>query len=160
MALGLAEQKHPDEKKTALRKAAFQLRHELTKLREEDARVFERVAEALRMARTSDAERIKRRAALDAALKEAARPPLEVRRHAAAIIQLAREVMPHVMQFVRPDVRTAEDLAKAAGRAAAESLQANLEAIEDGEVKREVQAEADAVAHLLAEAANLHSRLG
>ena len=109
------------------------LRGELTRLADEDVRVFGEVMAAYRMPRGDDAERAARRAAIQSALLDATEAPLELARVCAEVIDLAATAAEEGNSNVVSDAGVGVVAAHAALRAAALNVWINAGSIEDRE---------------------------
>ncbi len=115
-----------------LRDEAERLLARATELADEDAEAYARVAEAMTLPRSSDAEKGVRRERLQVALKGAAVPPLETMRVASEVARLSADLVTFGNPSAITDVGTASLLASAAYNAARLNVLINLDAIQDG----------------------------
>src|SRR5206468_3798771 len=76
-----------------IRATAEALRDVALQLVDEDSEAYGRVGAALGLPRASDYEKAERRRAVQAALKDAARPPLETARVSIGVLELAGELV-------------------------------------------------------------------
>jgi glutamate formiminotransferase/formiminotetrahydrofolate cyclodeaminase len=102
-----------------VRDRAQQLRMQLVELVAEDGRAYAGVIEALRLPQDTDAGRMERQAALDAATLAAAGPPGRILAAAAELAELAAAVAERGNVNLVGDATTAAVIAESAGRAAA-----------------------------------------
>jgi glutamate formiminotransferase/formiminotetrahydrofolate cyclodeaminase len=102
-----------------VRDRAQQLRMQLVELVAEDGRAYAGVIEALRLPQDTDAGRMERQAALDAATLAAAGPPGRFLAAAAELAELAAAVAERGNVNLVGDATTAAVIAESAGRAAA-----------------------------------------
>ncbi len=107
----------PDMERARARAAV--LRGELVALVDEDARAYAGVLAAMRLPQGDGEQRDARAAALDEALLEAARPPLQMLSAAAEIAELAAGVAERGNVNLLGDATTAALVGESAGRAAA-----------------------------------------
>ena len=117
------------------------LRGELARLADEDVRVFGAVMAAYRMPRGGDGERASRRAAIQAALLDATRAPLELARACSEVIELAAAAAEEGNANVVSDAGVGVVAAHAALRAAALNVYVNAGSIEDREFAERAVAE-------------------
>jgi formiminotetrahydrofolate cyclodeaminase len=102
-----------------VRQRARALRAQLVGLVADDARAYTGVLDALRLAQTSDAERVVRQGTLEAAMLAAAQPPRRILAAAAELAELAAAVAERGNVNLVGDAMTAAVIGEAAGRAAA-----------------------------------------
>ncbi len=140
-------------------------RAELTKLADLDAEVFNRVMEAYRMPKGTEAERAERAQAIQAALKDATQVPLRVAEQAVRVLALAQQAAEKGNVNVISDAGAGAVLADAALETAALNVAINLALIEDETFVREARrrleacrAERDRLKGPTLEA--VHARLG
>lgn len=108
-----------------------QARQRLLALADEDAVAYAGVAAALRLPRTTEDERLGRAAAIQQALVDAVRPPLEAVRECRSLLPLCLEVAAHGNPTVVSDAGVAAELAAAGVRASVLNARVNLAAIKD-----------------------------
>jgi formiminotetrahydrofolate cyclodeaminase len=109
------------------------LRSRLLELTDEDVAAFQGVTACYAMPKESDAEKAARTAALQVALKEAARVPLNTAAGAVDVMKLAKPVAEKGNSNVVSDVAVALYLAEAALHAAIVNVNINLKFIKDSE---------------------------
>jgi formiminotetrahydrofolate cyclodeaminase len=114
-----------------IREAADESRRRLLALAEDDARAYDAVAEAYKLPRQNDVERGVRRAAIQAALKGAVGPPLEITRVCRSLLPLALQVGAHGNPNLASDAGVAAELAAAGVRSAILNVRVNLSGIDD-----------------------------
>jgi formiminotetrahydrofolate cyclodeaminase len=119
------------EEMTAYLAQAEALRVRLLELADEDVAAFQGVTACYAMPKESDAEKAARTAALQAALQEAARVPLNTAQEAVEVLQLAQPVAAKGNSNVVSDVAVALYLADAALHAALVNVNINLKYIKD-----------------------------
>ena len=117
------------------------LRGELARLADEDVKVFGEVMAAYRMPRDGAGERAARKAAIQAALRNATEIPLELARICAGVIELAAAAAEEGNTNVVSDAGVGVVAAHAALRAAALNVYVNAGSIEDREFAEEALAE-------------------
>ena len=117
------------------------LRGELTRLADEDVRVFAAVMAAYRMPRGGEGERAARRAAIQAALLDATEAPLELARVCSEVIDLAAVAAEEGNANVVSDAGVGVVAAHAALRAAALNVYINAGSIENREFAERAVAE-------------------
>lgn len=107
------------------------LREKLLRLADEDARAYDRVAQALKLPKGTDAERESRRQAIQKALRGAAEVPLETARTCLEVLALAVDFLPQCPNAARSDLACAAALAQAAVEAALYNVDANCLQLRD-----------------------------
>ena len=112
---------------------ADRLRGELVRLADEDVRVFGEVMTAYRMPRGGGGERAARRSAVQTALRDATKIPLDLARVCAEVIELAATAAEEGNTNVVSDAGVGVVAAHAALRAAALNVYVNAGSIEDRE---------------------------
>ncbi len=115
------------------------LRAELQALLEEDTRVYGRVMAAYRLPRATAEEKAARRAAQQAALREAAAVPLSIAERCARVVALALPAAELGNTWAVTDAGAGALLAAAAARAALLNVEINLAAIADADYVAELQ---------------------
>jgi formiminotetrahydrofolate cyclodeaminase len=105
----------------------------LAELIERDAAAYTQVLAAYRLPKVSEDEKATRSAAIQAALKQAARTPLEIAAACAEVLGLAGEVAELGIPSAASDAAVAALLAHAGLRGAALNVAVNLESIKDSE---------------------------
>ena len=129
------------------------LREDALALAEADAKAFDAVAEAYRLARTTERETSARSAAISSALAGAARPPADVVRTALLLVSLAEDLWPAGNRSMITDVAAAAEAARAAAVTARLIIEVNLKGIRDPVLAEEFGTAA-AVAGTVAERAD------
>jgi glutamate formiminotransferase/formiminotetrahydrofolate cyclodeaminase len=104
------------------------LRGELRRLVDDDAAAYTRVSDAYKIPKDDPS----RGRAIDVALVGAAETPLDVARHAARLLALAREIGAIGNKRARSDALVAEGLARAALDGALENVRTNVASLSDG----------------------------
>lgn len=115
----------------------------LAELVDEDARAFNRVMDAIRMPRTTDAERRARDQALQAAYRHAAEVPLETARLSLSVLELARVAALAGRADAASDAGASALLARAAVHGAALNVLINLQTLDDETFVRACRDEVD-----------------
>ncbi len=129
------------------------LREEFLVLADRDAEAFNAVMAAYRLAKSSDAEKAERSAAIQRAFAGAAETPLEVARRAASALDLAREVTEAGNDQAASDGATAAHLLLAAARGALANVAINVASIKDPETVASLRGESVQLAVRAAEVA-------
>lgn len=119
------------------------LRGELLALADADVAAFTAVSACYGMPRTTDAEKAARTAALQAALQDAARVPLQTARACVGVLELVAPVAARGNVNVVSDAATALLLAEAALRSALVNVDINLKLIKDAAFNAEATAQRD-----------------
>ena len=121
---------------TAASQSAQALSDELLKLVDEDAAAFDRVSEAYRLPKSSDAEKSARSARIQAAISAAIDPPLRVIGASLAISELAAELVDIGNQNALSDIGCAALCAQAAAHGGALNVEINASALKDRALAR------------------------
>jgi glutamate formiminotransferase/formiminotetrahydrofolate cyclodeaminase len=137
-----------------LRDRAAELQTRLLRLAEQDTAAFEGVMAAYRLPKGTEEERQARQAAIQEALREAIRVPLETARASVETLRLARQAAEHGNVNARSDAITGAYLAHAAVRSAAQNVRVNADALQDEAEAEEYRAQ---IAELEREAERLVS---
>lgn len=103
-------------------------RERLLALADADANAYAAVNAAYRLGKATEAERTTRIATIQAALEQAAAPPLAVLRESRSLLPLSLEVAAHGNTNVVSDAGVAAELAAAAVRASVINVRVNLAA--------------------------------
>lgn len=111
--------------------ALLPLRDHVATLIEDDARAYDEVVAAYRLAKASDEEKAARRTAVQGALRGAAEVPLDVMRACQAGLTVAADVARHGNPSAKSDIGVALELLTAALRGAALNVSVNLESIDE-----------------------------
>jgi methenyltetrahydrofolate cyclohydrolase len=120
---------HGDMEKLA--EKATELRLSLLRLIDEDALAFEPLSQAYKLPKATDAEKISRRQVLEAALKEAVKPPLAIIQTAKDTLDLLAEAKDKGTKMAVSDVGVGALFAVAAMRGAALNVYINTALMED-----------------------------
>jgi formiminotetrahydrofolate cyclodeaminase len=150
MVAGLAigksgyEDRQADLRDLTLRAEA--LRRRFTELVTLDEDAFVNVALAYKMPKGSDAERAKRKAAIQEALREATVVPLETMERAVEALVVAREALGKGARSAFTDAGAAGLIAEACLRAARLNVSVNLASIEDVAFRAENERKSEALA--------------
>jgi formiminotetrahydrofolate cyclodeaminase len=121
------------------------LRAELTQLVVDDTEAFNMVMAAFRRPKETDTEKEARRAAIQAATKQATLVPLATTRACAGVIELSRVVAEKGNPNAASDAGAAASCAQAGLKAAALNVLINLPSIKDEEFVATQQAELDQI---------------
>ncbi len=116
-----------------LLQAAEAARSRLQAAIDADAAAFRTVIEATRLPRADAAAAQARTAAIQAALRAAAQPPLAVAQDCAAVLDLGQQAVELVNPSAISDIAVAATLAVAALEGAAENVEVNLALIHDAD---------------------------
>ncbi len=116
------------------------LRRELTDLVDRDTAAFDDVMAAFRLPKGTDEEKSRRRAAIEAATKEAARVPLRVTALAAEVLGLVRVVADKGNPNAITDAGVGGRLALAGAEGAGLNVRINLPGIKDAAFRDETEA--------------------
>lgn len=120
-------------------------RAELLSLIAADARAFEPLAGAFRMASGGEEERKEREEAVQAALEGACGPPLEIMRACSKVCSALEALERDGSRLALSDAGAAAALALGAARAASLNVYINCGMMADGALARSLAAEADAL---------------
>jgi glutamate formiminotransferase/formiminotetrahydrofolate cyclodeaminase len=134
---------HDDEELSAMAERAQATKQVLGELVDEDARAFNRVMDAIRLPRATEAEKRAREQAVQAAYRRAAEVPLETARLSFAALELARVAAVKGRHDASSDAGSAALFARAAVEAAALNVAINLQAIKDETFVRTCREEID-----------------
>ncbi len=115
---------------------AKELREKMLEAVDEDTKAYDAVSQAYKLAKTTDAEKAERTAAIQAALQHATDVPLQVAKAASETAQLALIAVEKSNPNVASDARVARLLADAAREGAIANVEINL-----GSIKNENYAE-------------------
>ena len=109
------------------------LQRQLTDLAEADSQAFEQVMAAYRLPKETEEERTARQAAIQTALRQATRIPMETAAACAAVVRLADRIVPKINPNALSDLGAAALLAEAGLRGAQLNVVINLADIRDSE---------------------------
>jgi len=115
----------------ALRDEAAQLRRAMLACIDRDAEAYQQVLSAFRLPKGDDAQKARRKEAVQEGFKQAARVPLSVAADALRVQELALEAVSKGNRNVFSDGVVAALMAKSAVLGALSNVKINLEAIED-----------------------------
>lgn len=127
----IAERKGPTEATTALIAEADNLRADFIRLVDDDSAAYARVAEAMKLPKTSDDEKRARTERLQAALLAASRVPLEVAKTSRRLLDLCERTVQSAASATVSDVGVGALLAETALRGAALNVMINLASVKD-----------------------------
>ena len=158
MVAGLARDRKGYEDQQAvlrdLESRAVRIQARLVELVDEDAKAYEAVLAAMRLPRTTDAERAERVARMQAAYQRATEVPLETMRLGVEALELAEIAADKGNRSATTDAGVAVLLSEAAIRGASLNCRVNLASIRDERVREDVEkgmtdllARAQAVGH-------------
>jgi methenyltetrahydrofolate cyclohydrolase len=125
----------------AIQSRAEHLRRELQKLAQDDMDVFERLAAAYKLPRTTDADAASRQAAIQKITRHAAEIPLRTARAAAQVIPLCTALVNRVGRLIVSDIGVAAIMARATVQSALLNVEINLTGLEDKMYVNEVRAQ-------------------
>jgi formiminotetrahydrofolate cyclodeaminase len=117
------------------------LRDSLLALVDDDSLAYRAVLDAMRLPKATDAEQTARRAAIDTAMQDATRVPLETMRFCQQALRGAIVVATHGNPNAAADTGTAVELLVAALRGAAMNVDVNLKDVSDAAFVARVAAE-------------------
>ncbi len=115
----------------AVLEAAEGLREKLAALVQEDASAYEKVLEAYRLPKASAAEKEARSKAVQQALEEAAKVPLNVAKGALEVLELVPPILERGIPSAASDAGVAAYMAQGALKAAALNVRTNLSSLQD-----------------------------
>ena len=121
------------------------LRDQALELAAADAEAFAAVGAAYGLPRATDEEKAARRTAIQASLRGAAKPPVEVGKVAARVVELADGLVERGNPNVVSDVAVAASSAAAALESAIVNIEINVASIKDTEVADGLRAEVAAI---------------
>ena len=158
MVAGLArDRKGYEDQQGVLRdleSRAVRIQARLVELVDEDAKAYEAVLAAMRLPRTTDAERAERVARMQAAYQRATEVPLETMRLGVEALELAEVAADKGNRSATTDAGVAVLLSEAAIRGASLNCRVNLASIRDERVREDMEkgmtdllARAQAVGH-------------
>ncbi|MBD3306727.1 glutamate formimidoyltransferase [candidate division KSB3 bacterium] len=124
-----------------VREQAQQLQRRLTELITEDSRAYEAVMAAFKRPKATDADKARRRDAIQQALQQAATTPLDTMRQALEVLKLAALVAEKGNPNAITDAGCAVHLAQAAIGGAALNVNINLRSIRDPDVIHDIDTE-------------------
>ncbi len=145
LTLGKAKFAAVEAEMQQLLTAAENARAELLALTEEDAAVFASFMSCYALPRGTEAEQLRRRAAIREAAKRAALTPLKIARSSVRIAELAARLAAAGNPGVITDAAVSALLARAAVRSAAYNVLVNLQLTHDDAFNRQACAELEAV---------------
>lgn len=135
MVAGLPKSRtNTDRERAALSEARAALtgvRTRVTSLADADTAAYNEVLGAYRLPKGSEEDKLRRKHAIQHALRGATEAPLEIVRAAVEGLQHARVVAQHGNPSAASDVRVALELLEAAAAGAAANVQANLGRVDD-----------------------------
>lgn len=145
MVAGLPKTRHgTDEERNALTEAAERLRPlraELASLIDRDSEAYTSVINAYRLPKSTDAEQVARRNAINEAMRAATEAPLATIRACERVMREAEVVSRCGAASAASDVAVGIELLKTAARGAALNVDTNLAALNDDEYVERVSQE-------------------
>jgi glutamate formiminotransferase/formiminotetrahydrofolate cyclodeaminase len=108
---------------------AEESRKKLQDLANKDSLAYSKVAQAMKLPKNSESEKIERRKTLNSALKEAAQVPAETTTECAKVLGFAKEMIKIGNKNASSDAETAVQLSRAAGRGAWANVMINLDSL-------------------------------
>ena len=141
LTLGRPRFAHVEAEAQSIAERAGQLRARLASLGDADADAYAAVAAAYALPRADEAQKAARAAAIQRALRGAARVPLETAEVCAAVLRLAEEAAPLLNPSVISDVVVGAQLAAAGLEAAAINVEINLASLTDTDLASRLSAE-------------------
>jgi formiminotetrahydrofolate cyclodeaminase len=125
----------------SIAKIADRLRDSLTRCAEVDEGVYGAYRAAADLPKTTDAEKVDRMTAMQAALRAAAETPIQTASMAATALDLAGECARIGTKHALSDIQTAKHLMHAAIDGAFENVHANLATLKDSAVRDQLVAQ-------------------
>ncbi len=132
-----------EEEARALRERSETLRAELQSLAQADVDVFNHLAAAYKLPRTTDADAASRRAAIQKVTRGATEVPLRIARATSALLPLCAPLARHGNRNAVSDVGVAVLLVQAAVPSALLNVEINLAVLEDQLFVRQTRAQAE-----------------
>lgn len=120
---------------------AEDLRGEFQQLAEDDIEIFNRLAAAYKLPRTTDADAASRRAAIQKVTRQAAEVPLRTARAAVHLLPLCTSMVNRCSRMLVSDIGVAAALARATAQSALLSVEINLATLDDKNYVRQVHAQ-------------------
>jgi formiminotetrahydrofolate cyclodeaminase len=143
LTIGKKQYAEFEEEARVLRERSEALRAELQGLAQADVDVFNHLAAAYKLPRTTDADAASRRAAIQKVTRAATEVPLRVARAATALLPLCAPLARHGNRSAVSDVGVAALLVQAAIPSALLNVEINLAALEDQLFVRQTRAQAE-----------------
>ncbi|MFQ5858029.1 MAG: cyclodeaminase/cyclohydrolase family protein, partial [Anaerolineae bacterium] len=131
LTIGRQRYAEVEAKMMEIRDQATSLQARLSSLAEEDTAAFDQVMGAYRLSKETEEKQRTRRSAIQEALREAIRVPLETAQAGIEVLHLARRVAEHGNVNARSDAVTAGYLAHAAVHGAAQNVLINADGLQD-----------------------------
>ncbi len=141
LTLGKPQFAEFEEEIRTIHQQAEDLRSELQQLAQEDIEVFNLLAAAYKLPRTTDADAASRRAAIQKVTRNATEVPLRTARAASKLLPLCTALSHRCSRLVVSDVGVAAALGRATVQSALLNVEINLSGIEDKFYVREVRAQ-------------------
>jgi formiminotetrahydrofolate cyclodeaminase len=127
----------------------------LMDLAAEDASAYDRVTDAYRRPRETEAEKASRTAAIQAAFRHATDVPLRVMERAAAVIGLAKNAIERGNPNAASDGAAGAELCRAAMKIAAYNVKVNLASLTDEAFRKEARTRMDEILYMGTSVANV-----
>src|SRR5262249_51239092 len=143
LTIGKKQYEEFEDEARALRERAEALRAELQGLAQADVDVFNHLAAAYKLPRTTDADAASRRAAIQKVTRGATEVPLRVAGAATALLPLCAPLARHGNRNAVSDVGVAVLLVQAAVPSALLNVEINLAVLEDQLFVRQTRAQAE-----------------
>ena len=140
-----------EEEMQDIAKDAFQYREKLIRAIDRDSDAYNDVLIAFQLPKGTDQEETQRKRAIQEALKEAARVPLDVAREAFKVIELAGKVVKQGNKNTITDAAVAVMMARTAALSALYNVKINLASIKDTNFVEEIREE---IKHMESEIVN------
>ncbi len=134
LTVGKEKYRHEWEAMEKVRDSADALQRRFLDLMHQDAASFQSFMEAMKLPKDTDAQKEERGCAMQGALIQAARIPLDTVRAAGDMACLAREAVKHGNRNAVTDAGTAALFARAAALAAAYNVRVNILALKDQDI--------------------------
>jgi methenyltetrahydrofolate cyclohydrolase len=149
MVAGLPRTRHDNDEERAmlatLGAPLTDLRQRLMALADEDTAAFDRLMAAFRLPKVSDSEKSARRAAIQAATREATTVPLQTAMTCARVLDLVGTVAALGNRSAASDLLVATGMLRAAAEGAAANVRINLDGVTDDTFKADASARLTAV---------------
>ncbi|MGH2447027.1 MAG: cyclodeaminase/cyclohydrolase family protein [Chloroflexota bacterium] len=131
LTVGRKRYEHVQAEARSIADRADELKSRAERLIQQDADAYQGVATAMALPKSTDGEKQRRSANIQAGLKHAAEPPLEIMRVASEAVMLARELLPIGNTSAVSDLGTAALFGRAAYHAARLNVEINLASVRD-----------------------------
>ena len=145
LTIGKPKYSDVEDELEKLKVAAYRLQKDLLTLVEKDAEAFAPLAGAYRMASGTEEEKAEKERVMQACLKQASQPPLEIMEKCAATISLLEKFAEKGSVLAVSDAGCGAVLAKAAMQAAWLNVRINIRLIKDEKFVTEINGRARAL---------------